>query len=121
MALRNDNPEHILTVEEQRKGGIKSGEVRAEKKTVKKILDDFLSQSVIDYPKVQNVAKKIGISEDKSIKDLFTVVCVLNTLKQGKIDDLTKLSDLLGEKGESENNGILEDLTKFLEKKKNVK
>lgn len=94
------NLTHKLTVSEQRKGGQKSAQVRREKKTVQKILNDFLSTAAKDNPQVAKLAAKMGLQGDESIKDLFTIVCTLNTLKSGNLGDLEKLSKLLGEQTE---------------------
>ena len=94
------NLTHKLTVSEQRKGGQKSAQVRREKKTVQKILNDFLSTAAKDNPQVSKLAAKMGLQEDGSIKDLFTIVCTLNTLKNGNLSDLERLSKLLGEQTE---------------------
>lgn len=42
--LNNGNPQHELTVEEQRLAGIRSGEVRREKATMKKTLEMLLNE-----------------------------------------------------------------------------
>ena len=94
------NLTHKLTVSEQRKGGQKSAQVRREKKTVQKILNDFLSTAAKDNPQVSKLAAKVGLQDDGSIKDLFTIVCTLNTLKDGNLSDLERLSKLLGEQTE---------------------
>ena len=94
------NLTHKLTVSEQRKGGRKSAQVRREKKTVQKILNDFLSTAAKDNPQVSKLAAKMGLQDDGSIKDLFTIVCTLNTLKDGNLSDLERLSKLLGEQTE---------------------
>ena len=94
------NLTHKLTVSEQRKGGQKSAQVRREKKTVQKILNDFLSTAAKDNPQVSKLAAKMGLQDDVSIKDLFTIVCTLNTLKDGNLSDLERLSKLLGEQTE---------------------
>lgn len=94
------NLTHKLTVSEQRKGGQKSAQVRREKKTVQKILNDFLSAAAKDNPQVAKLAAKMGLQDDGSIKDLFTIVCTLNTLKDGNLSDLERLSKLLGEQTE---------------------
>lgn len=94
------NLTHKLTVSEQRKGGQKSAQVRREKKTVQKILNDFLSTAAKDNPQVSKLAAKMGLRDDGSIKDLFTIVCTLNTLKDGNLSDLERLSKLLGEQTE---------------------
>ena len=91
---------HVLTVEEQSKGGKKSVEVLRQKKTVQKILNDFLSTAAKDSPQVSKLAAKMGLQDDGSIKDLFTIVCTLNTLKDGNLSDLERLSKLLGEQAE---------------------
>lgn len=89
--------EHKFTQEEAKKGGINSAIARREKKTVQKILGDFLDTSAKDNPQIAKLAAKMGLQGDESIKDLFTIVCTLNTLKSGKLSDLETLSKLLGE------------------------
>ena len=90
--------------ENGRKGGIASGIARREKKTVQKILNDFLEQDVSESQQFNKLAKKIGIESDKSIKDLFTVVCLMNTIKKGDLQDLERLTKLLGEQGQPSEN-----------------
>ena len=87
--------------EKGRNGGIASGAARREKKTVQKILNDFLSTAAKDNPQVAKLAAKMGLKSDDSIKDLFTIVCTLNTLKDGNLTDLERLSKLLGEQTET--------------------
>lgn len=94
------NLTHKLTVSEQRKGGQKSAQVRREKKTVQKILGDFLDLDITKNRTLEQLAKKAGISTDGSIKDLVTAVCVLNTLKKGDVSELEKIAKLLGEQTE---------------------
>ena len=86
--------------EKGRNGGIASGAARRKKKTVQKILNDFLSTAAKDNPQVAKLAAKMGLKSDDSIKDLFTIVCTLNTLKDGNLSDLERLSKLLGEQTE---------------------
>ena len=97
-------PQSERTKEKQReiarKGGIASGIARREKKTVQKILNDFLSTAAKDNPQVSKLAAKMGLRSDDSIKDLFTIVCILNTMKDGNLSDLERLSKLLGEQTE---------------------
>ena len=92
--------EHKFTQEEAKRGGINSAIARREKKTVQKILNDFLSTSAKDNPHVAKLAAKMGLKSDDSIKDLFTIVCTLNTLKKGDISELEKIAKLLGEQTE---------------------
>ena len=83
--------------EKGRNGGIASGAARREKKTVQKILNDFLSTAAKDNPQLAKLAAKMGLKGDESIKYLFTVVCTLNTLKNGELKDLELMMKLLGE------------------------
>ena len=89
--------EHKFTQEEAKRGGINSAIARREKKTVQKILNDFLSTAAKDNPQVSKLAAKMGLKSNDSIKDLFTIVCILNTMKDGNLSDLERLSKLLGE------------------------
>ena len=87
-------------VEIARQGGIASGIARREKKTVQKILGDFLDLGITKNRTLEALARKAGLSTDGSIKDLVTAVCVLNTLKKGDISELEKIAKLLGEQTE---------------------
>lgn len=86
--------------EKGRNGGIASGIARREKKTVQKILGDFLNLGITQNRTLEALARKAGLSTDGSIKDLVTAVCVLNTLKKGDISELEKIAKLLGEQTE---------------------
>ena len=86
--------------EKGRNGGIASGVARREKKTVQKILGDFLDLGITQNKTLESLARKAGLSTDGSIKDLVTAVCVLNTLKKGDISELEKIAKLLGEQTE---------------------
>ena len=106
---------HILTVEEQSAGGKKSAKSRREKKTIQKILADLLDSEIKDSPQFAKLASKMGVESDKSVKDIFTMVCLLNSVKSGNLGDLERLSKLLGEDNAKEhNNGILDELTEYL-------
>ena len=83
-----------------KKGGIASGKARREKKTVQKILGDFLDLGITQNRTLEALARKAGLSTDGSIKYLVTAVCVLNTLKKGDISELEKIAKLLGEQTE---------------------
>ena len=102
-------------VENGRKGGIASGQARREKKTIQKILADLLDSEIKDNPQFAKLASKMGVESDKSVKDIFTMVCLLNSVKSGNLGDLERLSKLLGEDNVKEhNNGILDELTEYL-------
>ena len=102
-------------VEIARQGGIASGKARREKKTIQKILADLLDSEIKDSPQFAKLASKMGVESDKSVKDIFTMVCLLNSVKSGNLGDLERLSKLLGEDNAKEhNNGILDELTEYL-------
>ena len=85
-----------------RQGGIASGQARREKKTIQKILIDYLDNDVQDIKSLHKVAATAGISSNQSVKELATAVCLLNTLKKGDVDKLHSLMALLGENVEKE-------------------
>ena len=102
-------------VEIARQGGLASGKARREKKTIQKILADLLDSEIKDSPQFAKLASKMGVEGDKSVKDIFTMVCLLNSVKSGNLGDLERLSKLLGEDNAKEhNNGILDELTEYL-------
>ena len=106
---------HKLTVAEASKGGKNSAKARQEKKTIRIILEEYLKNDIKSNPSLHKIAHSAGISETKSIKELVTAVCLLNTLKKGDVDELQKLALLLGEDSQGEaNNGILEELTEYM-------
>lgn len=107
--------EYKLSQEEAKKGGINSGKARREKKTIQKILSELLDSEIKDSPQFAKLASKMGVESDKSVKDIFTYICVLNSVKSGNLGDLERLSKLLGEDNTREsNNGILDELTEYL-------
>lgn len=109
------NLNHKLTVSELRKGGQNSGKARREKKTVQKILAELLDGKIKDSPQFAKLASKMGVESEKSVKDMFTMVCLLNSVKSGNLGDLERLTKLLGEDNAKEsNNGILDELTEYL-------
>ena len=100
-----------------RQGGIASGQARREKKTVQKILAELLDTEIRKSPQFAKLAAKMGVDGNKSVKDIFTMVCLLNSVKSGNLADLERLSKLLGEEtAKEENNGILEQLAEYLKK-----
>ena len=105
---------HILTVEEASKGGIASGKARREKKTIQKILADLLDGQIKDSPQFAKLASKMGVESDKSVKDIFTMVCLLNSVKSGNLGDLERLNKLLGEDKQNENADVLSRLDKVI-------
>lgn len=105
---------HTLTVEEASRGGQNSGKARREKKTIQKILADLLDSEIKDSPQFAKLASKMGVEGDKSVKDIFTMVCLLNSVKNGNLGDLERLSKLLGEDKQNENADVLAKLDKVI-------
>ena len=79
--LNNGNPQHELTVEEQRLAGIRSGEVRREKATMKKTLEMLLESK-----------NNKGVS----YRELSTLGLIKGAT-QGKAENYKLMLSLLGE------------------------
>lgn len=94
--------EHIPSKEEAKKGGINSGKARREARTIQAILKDFLDLPIESNKKVAKFAQKLGLTSAKSIKELCSLVYLINSLNDGNLNDLGKLSDLIGEKPKAE-------------------
>ena len=102
-------------VENGRKGGIASGKARREKQKTQQILADIVSIKNKDLAMFQKLATKLGLDGDISIHEVFTLTCLLNSVKSGNLGDLERLSKLLGEDNAKENNnGILDELTEYV-------
>ena len=118
--LKNGEATQFRTGEEQveiaRQGGIASGKARREKKTIQKILADLLDSEIKDSPQFTKLASKMGVESDKSVKDIFTMVCLLNSVKNGNLGDLERLSKLLGEDKQNENADVMAKLDDVLSK-----
>ena len=116
---KNLIPQSERTKDEQREiarmGGIASGKARREKQKTQQILADIVSIKNKDLAIFQKLAAKLGLDGDISIHEVFTLTCLLNSVKSGNLGDLERLSKLLGEDNAKEhNNGILEELTEYL-------
>ena len=99
---------------DSQKAGIASGKARREKKTIQKILAELLDGQIKDSPQFAKLAAKMGVESDKSVKDIFTMVCLLNSVKSGNLGDLERLSKLLGEDKQNENADVLAKLDKVI-------
>ena len=118
--LKNGEATQFRTGEEQveiaRQGGIASGKARREKKTIQKILADLLDSEIKDSPQFAKLASKMGVESDKSVKDIFTMVCLLNSVKSGNLGDLERLSKLLGEDKENADASVMAKLDEVIGK-----
>ena len=102
--------------EKGRNGGIASGKARREKKTIQKILADLLDSEIKDSPQFAKLASKMGVESDKSVKDIFTMVCLLNRVKSGNLGDLERLSKLLGEDKKNADASVMAKLDEVIGK-----
>ena len=120
MNEKNLIPLNERTKSEQREiatqGGIASGKARREKKTIQKILADLLDSDIKDSPQFAKLASKMGVESDKSVKDIFTMVCLLNSVKSGNLGDLERLSKLLGEDKENADASVMAKLDEVIGK-----
>lgn len=115
---KNLIPQSERTKDEQREiarmGGIASGKARREKQKTQQILADLVSIKNKDLATFQKEAKKMGLDGDISIHELFTMVCLLNSVKGGNLGDLERLTKLLGEDKQNENADVLSKLDKVI-------
>ena len=103
-------------VKNGQKGGIASGKARREKKTIQKILADLLDSEIKDSPQFAKLASKMGVESDKSVKDIFTMVCLLNSVKSGNLGDLERLNKLLGEDKQNADASVMAKLDEVIGK-----
>ena len=115
---KNLIPQSERTKNEQREiarmGGIASGKARREKQKTQQILADLVSIKNKDLASFEKEAKKMGLEGDISIHEVFTMVCLLNSVKSGNLGDLERLSKLLGEDKQNENADVLSKLDKVI-------
>lgn len=102
--------EYKLSQEEAKRGGINSGKARREKRTLQKILNTILENDVENSPQFKEIAAKLGISGETSVKEFFTLVCLLNSISEGNLGDLERLTKLLGEETQPKNDGALPEI-----------
>lgn len=103
MTLKNGNQQHKLTQEEQRAGGKASVKARRAKKTTQKILSALCESKCSSIKQMSDFLEKSGFEGNMSVHELFATVAMLNSLNSAKLDDLAKLSELLGEEKEEHN------------------
>jgi hypothetical protein len=121
--MANENTNNLIplnerTKEEQREiarqGGIASGKARRERQKTQQILADLVSIKNKDLAMFNKLATKLGLDGDISIHEVFTLTCLLNSVKNGNLGDLERLSKLLGEDKQNENADVLSKLDKVI-------
>ena len=117
---KNLIPQSERTKDEQREiarmGGIASGKARREKQQTKQILSELLSIQNKDFAVFQKLAQKLGLQGDLSIHEVFTTICLLNSVKSGNLGDLERLSKLLGEDKENADASVMAKLDEVIGK-----
>lgn len=103
-------------VKNGKKGGEASAKSRRGKKTIQQILNTVLDGYISTLPQFVPIAKKLGVESDKSIKELFSLICLLNSVKTANLSDLERLVKLLGEDKQDENADVLKKLDDVLDK-----
>ena len=122
MANENKNliPFNERTEEEQREiarqGGIASGKARREKQKTQQILADLVSIKNKDLDMFKKLATKLGLDGDISIHEVFTLTCLLNSVKSGNLGDLERLSKLLGEDKQNADASVMAKLDEVIGK-----
>ena len=99
-----------------RMGGIASGKARRERQKTQQILADIVSIKNKDLAMFQKLATKLGLDGDISIHEVFTLTCLLNSVKNGNLGDLERLSKLLCEDKQNENADVMAKLDDVLSK-----
>ncbi len=115
---------YILTVEEQSKGGKKSGESRRRKKTMKQVMD-LLLEKPANTPQDWELLSKLGLDfadlETENITNLFIVnAALLQKAKSGDINAIKELRDIIQDNAYQNHKIKIEKEYLALEKKKNA-
>ena len=99
--LKNGNPDHTLTTEDQRAGGIASGKVRREKATMKATLEMLLNETNKNGKTYRELAT-LGLLKgaiNGNAQNYRAILETLGELKQIEEDrkqkELTKVEELL--------------------------
>lgn len=94
--------EYKFTQEDAKKGARNSAKARREKKTIQKILNDYLNENIEKNPKLEKLAEQLGLSGQDSIKSLLVISTVMRTIQKGGVIEIEKVAQLLGEQIESD-------------------
>ncbi len=97
--------------EKGRAGGIASGKARRAQRTFRELVGALLNEPVKNRAVVQAYAKELGLGDNVKVKELMTILALVNKLKDVSLNDLTQLSLILGESQEgaaAEQDGKLE-------------
>lgn len=94
--------EYKLSQEEAKKGGIKSGEARRRKKTMKEQAELLLSLSV-QNPKLKKAMEGLGIKKDEQTNQMAMIIAMMNkAISKGDVQAFNTLQATIGEKPKEE-------------------
>lgn len=99
MANKEDNlrpGEYKLTLEEQKNGGIASGQARRRKKNMRECLELLLSLDV-KSPKVREQLAKLGVEDEQMTNEMAMMVSALNKATKGDIQAMNFVRDTSGQ------------------------
>ena len=118
--LINNNPKHDLTVEEQRKGGLKSVEARRQKKTLAQI-GDMIGSLDIKSEKNRAILREAGIADEDMINDVGMIFRLNLKAQNGDTRAIELLSKLRGQFKEVQSVEVAEvkPLVDLTQRKKN--
>lgn len=106
---------HKLTVEEQSKGGQKSGEVRREKRQLREDMTELLKLPVADMRKWNKLAR-MGVDIEKIDNNMLLVTALFLEAASGDVAAFKEIRDLIGEKNATDDsNGMLSEIIKAVE------
>ncbi|MBQ8289333.1 MAG: hypothetical protein IJY01_00475 [Clostridia bacterium] len=80
-----------------RAGGIASGKAKRAKRTFRDLMQALLDEPVKNRKVISSYAAELGIGDKVSVKELMTIMALVNKLKDVTIDDLSRLALLVGE------------------------
>ena len=93
--LKNGNKDHDLTAEDQRAGGIRSGEVRREKATMKAMLEMLLNETNKKSGKTYRELATLGLLKgaiNGNAQNYRTILEVLGELKEEEKGNTNKIT-----------------------------
>lgn len=100
----NDKNLRVPTSEEAReigrKGGLASAKARRDNRTIQQIVKAITDADISTLQQFAPIARKLGLETDKSIKEVYAILCLLNSVKTANLGDLERLQKLRGEQAE---------------------
>lgn len=96
--LRKNNQKRDMSYEKLSASAKKRVKTIQENKRIQSIANEWLNSMCVDFKAFCGIAVKMGVDpQSTTIKELFTLSCLLNTINRGDLADLEKMQKLLGE------------------------